>query len=119
VRQHIVHGEAQARKVAALILALNPAKAWKVEIAQYQTRRTISQNKLYWSIIHALASETGHDPDELHTYLKGKFLPKRIVNIAGEDEEVLGSTALLDKPAFSEYVERVAAWAACEFGIQV
>lgn len=119
MRQHIAHGEAQLRQIAALVLALSPEKPWRIEIARHQLRRTTSQNKLLWAIYTAIASETGHTSEEIHEYCKAKFLPKRIVNFDGKDHEIVGSTALLDKPAFSEYVERVASWAAQEFGISV
>lgn len=118
-RQFIARGEAQLRSVAGLLLGLNPSKAWRVEIAQHQARRTVSQNKLVWAIYTEIASDTGHTADEIHEYCKAKFLPKRVVSFDGVDTEITGSTALLDKPAFSEYVERVTAWAAQEFGIQV
>ena len=105
--------------MAAVILALNPDKAWRVELTQHQERRTVSQNKLLWSIYTEIASETGHTAEEIHEFCKAKFLPRRIVSFDGEDTEIVGSTAILDKPAFSEYVERVASWAAQEFGITV
>lgn len=119
MRQHIVSGEAQLRNVAALILALNATKKWRIEIAQHTTRRTVSQNKLLWAIYTEIASETGHTSEEIHEYCKSRFLPRRIVSFDGQDHEIVGSTALLDKPAFSEYVERVIAFAASELGITV
>ena len=117
MRQFITRSEANLRSVAALLLGLNPSKAWRVEIAQHQERRTVSQNKLLWAIYTEIASETGHTSDEIHEFCKVKFLPKRIVSFDGVDTEITGSTALLDKPAFTEYVERVTAWASSEFGV--
>lgn len=119
MRQYVAHGEAQLRRVAALVLGLNAEKKWRIEVAQHLERRTLSQNKLLWSIYTAIATETGHTSEEIHEYCKATFLPRRIVSFDGKDYEIVGSTALLDKPAFSEYVERVASWAAQEFGIQV
>lgn len=119
MRQHLCRGEAELRKVAGIILGLNPAKVWHVEFKQYRGRRTVSQNKLLWAIYTEIANETGHTTDEIHEYCKAKFLPKRFVTFDGVDYEIPGSTAELDRPAFSEYVERVSSWAATEFGIQV
>lgn len=116
---HVAIGAGQLQRVADLVRTLNPQKAWRVEISQHHKKRTISQNKLLWAIYQEVASETGHTEDEIHDYCKIKFLPKRIVNIEGKDDEIPGSTAILDKPAFSEYVERVSAWAATELGIAV
>lgn len=119
MRQFLARDEGQLRNVAALILGLNPAKAWRIEVKQHQERRTLSQNKLLWAIYTEIASETGHTSDEIHEYCKAKFLPKRIVSFDGKDTEIVGSTSELDKPAFSEYVERVVSWAASDFGIVV
>lgn len=117
--EHVAHGEAQLRKVAALVLGLNPEKPWRIEIARHHARRTLSQNKLLWAIYTAIADHTGHTTEEIHEYCKQTFLPRRLVTFDGKDVEIVGSTALLDRPAFSEYVERVAAWAATEFAISV
>jgi len=118
VIQHQATGTFQLERVAGLIRALNPKKKWRIEITQHTGRRTTSQNKLLWAIYTAVATETGHTSDEIHEYCKATFLPKRIVSFDGVDHEIVGSTALLDKSAFSEYVERVISWAATEFGIQ-
>jgi hypothetical protein len=44
------------------------------------------------------------------------FLPPRVVKLGKAELEVPGSTAALEVPQFSDYVERVQAWAANEFG---
>lgn len=119
MRQFLARDEAQLRNVAGVVLGLNPQKAWRIEVRQHQERRTLSQNKLLWAIYTEVASETGHTSDEIHEYCKQTFLPKRLVSFDGKDVEIVGSTAELDKPAFSEYVTRVMAWAATEFGIVV
>lgn len=119
MRQFLSRSEADLRKIAAVLLALNPLKPWRVEIKRHQERRTLSQNKLLWAIYTEIANETGHSSEEIHEYCKATFLPKRIVSFDGKDYEIVGSTAELDKPAFSEYVERVTAWAASDFGITV
>lgn len=119
MRQYIARDESALRNVASVILGLNPKKRWRVEIAQHQERRTLSQNKLLWAIYTEIASETGHTPDEIHEYCKQRFLPKRLVSFDGKDTEIVGSTSELERPAFSEYVERVRAWAASDFGIVV
>lgn len=119
MRQYIARNEQALRNIASVILGLSPKKAWRVEVVQHQDKRTLSQNKLYWAIATEIARETGHTPDEIHEYCKATFLPKRIVSFDGKDTEIVGSSAELDKPAFSEYVERVMAWAASDFGIVV
>lgn len=119
MRQLIARGKPQLERAANLIVGLSPERAWRIEIAQHQHRRTVAQNKLLWAIYTEIARETGHDPEEIHEYAKAKFLPKRVVEFNGKEDVIPGSTALLDRPAFSEYVERVASWAATEFAITV
>lgn len=119
MRKHLAHGQGQLQRVADVVRNLNPAKPWRIEITQHQAKRTVPQNKLLWCIYTEIANETGHTSEEIHEYCKAKFLPRRIVSFDGVDTEVVGSTALLEKPAFSEYVERVASWAATDFGITV
>lgn len=119
MRQYIARSEAQLRNVAAVILGLNPAKPWRIEIKRHSERRSLGQNRRYWVAIAEIASETGHSPDEIHTYAKHEFLPRRLVSLNDKDVEVDGSSAELDAAGFSEYLERVIAWAASDFGIQV
>lgn len=119
LRQYLAHGIFQLQKVAGLVGQLNPAKPWRIEIKQHQARRTLSQNKLSWAIYTEIANETGHTPQEIHDYCCKTFLPKRIVTFDGVEHELDGCTSELEKPAFSQYVERVASWAATDFGITV
>jgi hypothetical protein len=92
----------------------------QVEIAVTIRRanRSQQQNGWYWSVIVQLIAEhTGYTPDEVHEFLKAKFIPKRlaIANGNGEvvDEYVLGgSTRKLNTLEFSAYCEAVQQWAA-------
>ena len=110
-------GAASLRKVGEIVAGLNPKFAWRIEIARHQERRTLSQNKRYWAAVMELANETGYSKDEMHEALKRKFLPPVMVELGAEMIEVPASSAKLGRQVFSDYMERVIAFAATEFGI--
>lgn len=92
----------------------------QVEIAVTIRRasRSVAANAWYWGVIIQVISEhTGYTPDEVHEFLKAKFIPKRlaIANGNGEvvDEYVLGgSTRKMNTIEFSEYCTQIQQWAA-------
>jgi hypothetical protein len=119
VTQKVAYGEASLQKVASIIAALNPKVEWRIDIRRHIGRRTVSQNKLYFAVLTEMANETGHTKDEMHDAMKTKFLPQQVVNLGGEEVYIPSSSAKLDKATFTEYVEKVMAFAASELGIQV
>lgn len=81
--------------------------------------RSIQQNKYYWGvIIRTIADDTGQDEDDIHDYLKTKFL-RRKVNIEGEEAVVVGSTASLDTAEFEDYAEKCRVHAGEKFGLHI
>jgi hypothetical protein len=81
--------------------------AYDVEIKKKTKRRTIPQNRLYWLYLTAIATETGNDRDDLHSYFAGKYLSARSVNLGGSQTQVRGTTTDLDTKAFTEYIDRI------------
>lgn len=71
--------------------------------------RSMSQHKFYWVYLTAISSETGHTPEELHSWAKKKFLPHKFAKVLGEDVELAPTTTTLSKAEFSEYLERICA----------
>jgi hypothetical protein len=75
--------------------------------------RTLTQNSFYWAWLTKCEMETGNEKDQLHLYLKSKFLPKKIVKIKGKQTfhelQVDGSTKDLTKPEFGEYLDKCSA----------
>lgn len=96
-----------------------------VRIERKRASRSRQANAYYWAVVVALLSEhTGHTPEELHEYLKARFLPKRLAlaNQNGEivDEFVIGgSTGKLDVVQFYEYVQEVKQWALDSLGVHM
>ncbi len=75
--------------------------------------RSLSQNNLYWAWLAKVEMETGNAADDLHEYLKIKFLPKRIIRIKGKNTfhelASVGSTTNITKIEFGEYLDKCSA----------
>ena len=119
MRQYLARSEADLRKIAALVLSLNPQKPWRVEVKQHQEKRTLSQNKLYFAVLTEMANETGHTKEEMHEAMKRKFLPTTVITLADEEIPVTAQSSKLAKDEFSKYVEKVIAFASSDLGIMV
>lgn len=115
--EHVARGVQQLQRIADLIRGLSPEKPWRVAVVPHRAKRTTEQNKLLWALYTEIARGTGATAEEVHEGLKLLFLPKRQITVGDQVLLVPGSTARLDTAEFSEYVERVQAWAASELGI--
>jgi hypothetical protein len=80
--------------------------------------RTVSQNALYWGLLN-LMSEKIHprgqtfSPDTFHLWAKSKFLGcVDHVLPSGKTLTIPNSTAALDTQQFSDYLDKVQAFAA-------
>lgn len=117
-RSYVLRDEVMRKRAAAtcFVVGKNARRLWQVEFRPYVKRRNTNQNALLWALNTLIANETGHTPEEIHDFLKQKFLPPVVVQIGEEMKEVPGSTAKLSTVDFAEYVERVQAFAA-ELGL--
>jgi hypothetical protein len=81
--------------------------------------RSIDENAYYWKIVVGLISEhTGYTPDEVHEFLKLKFLSKIIV-MAGQDERIPRSSTELSTLEWEKWMTEVREWAAQELGLVI
>ena len=115
--QYVARGQQQLRDLAKLVFGLSPDKPWRVEITPHRAKRSGEQNKLLWALYTEIAKGTGHTAEEIHEALKIKLLPRRQITVGDQVLVIPGSTTKLDTSEFSDYVERVQAWAATECGI--
>jgi hypothetical protein len=105
------------RKLAQLLKTRKDCEL-SIIIEKKHATRSLAQNAYYWGgVVGSIAEYTGYTPEEVHEYLKAKFLPKTLA-FAGAGGEVVdefvigGSTAKLNKLEFGEFIERVRQWAA-------
>lgn len=78
--------------------------------------RSINQNNMMWMWYACLAKETGCESEDFHKYYCSKFLVEYI-KIEGVERKVVGGTSKLDTVAMTEFLNKVQADAASEFGI--
>jgi hypothetical protein len=93
-----------------------------VTIAEGRGKRSTQQNKYYWSICCGLISETtGYTPEEVHEFLKEKFLTdKKHIVIAGEERDIeQATTTRLTTKEFEDYTENIRRWASRELQINI
>lgn len=82
--------------------------------------RSSNQNRYLWSVVYQLIAEhTGHSSEEVHAFMKARFLPRRFIKIGGREELAEKSTTDLTTAEFEEYAMRVRVFASQELGIQV
>lgn len=79
-------------------------------------QRTLSMNALYWVWLEVIERETGNNKNDIHAYMKTKFL-KRTKQVFGAVHEVVLSSALLDTLDFSRYMASVKQFALDELNI--
>jgi hypothetical protein len=82
-----------------------------------QTKRSLEQNRYYWSILGDIAEQVvpskAYEPSVWHQYFKQLFLPDQVVEMPdGGIMLTQSSTSKLSLKAFSEYIDRVIQWAA-------
>lgn len=91
------------------------AGLYELTIKRRIKTRSLAQNNYLWGVVYELVScETGMSPEEVHNFCKMAFLKKRVGKWV-----TLGSTANLSTLDFSDYVERVRAWAGSELGVVI
>ena len=110
----------QVGHIARLLTQLAQAgKPIRVTVERWIKKRSLPQNRYYWSVIVALiAEDTGYTDQEAHEHLKGMFCPVRVVRLGSVEAEIR-STTLLSTVEMSEYCERCSAFAATELGLVI
>lgn len=84
-------------------------------------KRTNSQNSYLWGVVYPYvcngmaAQGNYYGMDDVHEYMKHKFLPRKEVN----GEMISGSTTGLNKAEFADYVEKISGWAMEYLGITI
>ena len=75
---------------------------YTITLKKYKHTRTISQNRLYWAILTAIAVHTGSSKEELHQWYGLEFLGYKFAG-----KMIAKSTTELDKEEFKIYVNKV------------
>ncbi|MGI9503966.1 MAG: hypothetical protein ACR2RE_13035 [Geminicoccaceae bacterium] len=123
VAKFIIRDEKVQGNASAFVAGLNlEAGPWEMTVKKYKRNRSLEQNALYWRWLGIIHSETGQDSDDIHEVMMRKFLEPRLVNESPNDSEHIQrvqvySTRKLKVPEFTEYLDKVHAWAGSTLGI--
>lgn len=91
---------------------------YTVKIVRKTQPRTISQNSLMWMWYKCMEEATGQRKEDIHDYYKAKFLVRQ-VQIGNRIVNVVGSTAELNTIQMTNFLEKIKADAAVEFGVML
>lgn len=119
-RPIVIRDETMRQRVLDLIGSLDPSKTWQVTVEPYRKKRSLNQNALMWKWLNEVAGHvrdhTGMDSDDIHEFFKQKFLPSRIIEIAGETVEHR-TTTKLTTAEMSEYMDAIYRFCTSELGL--
>lgn len=91
---------------------------YTITIKRASEKRSINQNDLMWMWFACIERETGQPKQDVHDYYCKKFL-RRVIEWRGEQVVVVGRTKDMLKEQMSEFMTKIQADAAAEFGIQL
>lgn len=91
---------------------------YTITIKRASEKRSINQNDLMWMWFACIERETGQPKQDVHDYYCKKFLC-RVIEWRGEQVVVVGRTKDMLKEQMSEFMTKIQADAAAEFGIQL
>lgn len=94
--------------------ALTPeSQGIEVVVRPYRRKRSLAQNRLYWWWLKQIADHinasqgTVFSDEEMHEWMKRKFLGAEVVELHGEKMEIRKSTRKLTTHQFTEYLEQI------------
>lgn len=92
----------------------------EIEVTIRRATRSQQANAFNWSVVvHVISEHTGYTPDEVHEFLKMKFIPKKLAVCKGNGEiagefVLGGSTRKMNTLEFMDYVNDIKTWASQE-----
>lgn len=117
-RTYILRDDGVRARCLRTLTEINLAQCWEVVIRPWRAKRSDEQNALFHVIVSKVATATGNDPEDVKSYLKGEFGPKRAVVIHGETRMVPKESSSYTAEEMSEMIDRAREWAALEWGIE-
>lgn len=116
--EYILRTHSDRQRVTEMLTQLAMDKPWRVSLTPYKSRRSGEQNNRAWALYRAVADEVGHTPDEIHAICKHKFGEPTTYKL-GDYEVTEYMTHDKDVEWMANYLTRVEAWAAQEFGVML
>lgn len=114
----LIDNEQKRERCAKRILALPlVGQVWDVRIQEWEPRRSVDANRRLWALHQEAARATGHSVDELHEFMKLKFLPHVMVKIGKDEREVPGRSSKLTSKEFRDFMDQVESFYIAELGV--
>jgi len=94
-------------------LPIDNSHPYVVEIKQRATKRSLDQNALLWKWYDVIRQHVGdttgehYSAEQLHEWFKAKFLPSRVVSVAGESVRCRATTTKLTVAEMHDYMEMI------------
>jgi hypothetical protein len=76
---------------------------WKI----HRKVRSLAQARLYFMWLKCISQDTGTSVDDLHEFMKNKFLPWDTTTIFGEEVQRYRTTTQLNTKEFTDYLEQI------------
>jgi len=112
----LLSNEARRAHAIKVISHLSLDELWAVQIEPYKARRSLEANRRLWALHQLAAQSTGHSADELHEFMKLKFLPRKFVRVGDVEREVPSRSSSLNTTEFRDFMEQVEAFYISELG---
>ncbi len=116
----IVRDEGMRARIIEHIAGLNLGKPWAITVEPHRKTRSLSQNALMWKwleeVVQHIHEDTGQDKEDIHEYLKRRFLMPKVRDVFGVVVQTW-STKGLEIADMSTYLDKIYAWATTEMGL--
>lgn len=90
--------------------------SYNLILKRVNEKRTINQNDLMWMWFRCIENDTGTDKNDIYMYYCKKFLCK-VIRVGEKVEKVYETSSMLNTAQMSEFMTKIQADAASEFGI--
>jgi len=117
MQQIILRSELEKKHLASLIRNLDVTTPWHFTWKPYKSNRSLDQNNLYWKWIAEICAAKGWGKNVLHDIMMHNFITPTFEEGPNGLTEVRRSTTKLNTREMSEYMEKMAAWAATDLGV--
>lgn len=116
-RGEIIYKERLVQKLE-VFFDLLPNGEHILNIKKVVKQRSYNQNRLMWLWFTCIERETGTDKNDVHDYYCMIFLKRKIM-LNEEQHIIAGGTSKLSTVQFKDFLDKVQADAATEFGIRL
>jgi hypothetical protein len=113
----ILNLDAALNRLAGMLSLLRNGQ-YVLTLTRQEKKRTLAENRLFWLWMACIEHETGTPKEDCHDYYCSLFL-RRHVTVNGDEKEVTGGTSKLNTVQFTDFLNKIQADAATEFGIKL